>query len=88
MPFSQTFAEPTSIARRFYYDNLVYDLDLMTHLFKVFGRSQVFIGTDYPFDARQTFPVDFLKVLALDTTEVDALRGGNAATFLNFSAEH
>jgi aminocarboxymuconate-semialdehyde decarboxylase len=81
----KTFADPTGIARRFYYDNLVYDVDLMRHLLRVFGRSQIFVGTDYPFDARQTFPVEFLGDLALEKADADAIRGGNAATFLNVS---
>ena len=78
----KTFVEPIGTARRFYYDNLVYDVDLLRHLISVFGTSQILLGTDYPFDARQAFPVDFLERLALGETESDAIRGGNAAAFL------
>jgi aminocarboxymuconate-semialdehyde decarboxylase len=77
------FADPASIARRFYYDNLVYDTDLLAHLIKVFGRSQIFVGTDYPFDARQAFPSAFLDRLPLEQADVKKIRGDNAATFLN-----
>jgi aminocarboxymuconate-semialdehyde decarboxylase len=81
----KSFAEPVKTARRFYYDNLIYDIDLLRHLLKVFGSSQIFLGTDYPFDARQKFPVEFLDQLGLGAPEADALRGGNAAAFLNLS---
>jgi aminocarboxymuconate-semialdehyde decarboxylase len=82
----KTFAEPTGIARRFYYDNLVYDIELMRHLLKVFGRSQIFVGTDYPFDARQAFPVEFIDRLSLEKADADRILGGNAAAFLNLPA--
>ena len=82
----KTFAEPTGIARRFYYDNLVYDIELMRHLLKVFGRSQIFVGTDYPFNARQAFPVKFLDRLSLEKADADRILGGNAAAFLNLPA--
>jgi aminocarboxymuconate-semialdehyde decarboxylase len=81
----KSFLEPVKTARRFYYDNLVYDADLLRHLLKVFGGSQIFLGTDYPFDARQKLPVQFLDQLGLGVTEAEALRGGNAAAFLNLS---
>jgi hypothetical protein len=40
------------------------------------------LGTDYPYDARQAFPVDFAKDLSLSQPVWDGLTGGNAARFL------
>jgi aminocarboxymuconate-semialdehyde decarboxylase len=80
------FAEPMGIARRFYYDNLVYDVELLWYLLKVFGRSQICVGTDYPFDARQAFPLEFLDQLTLQKTDAERILGGNAAAFLNLPA--
>jgi aminocarboxymuconate-semialdehyde decarboxylase len=77
-----SFRSPTEIARKLYYDNLVYDRPLMKHLLEAFGDSQLVLGTDYPYDARQAFPVEFAKELSLSQTVWDALRGGNAARFL------
>jgi aminocarboxymuconate-semialdehyde decarboxylase len=77
-----SFKAPAAIARRFYYDDLVFDHDLLRHLIGVFGLSQVMIGTDYPYDAGQTFPVAFLDAMGLGAGELAALHGGNAARFL------
>ena len=79
----KSFADPARSRGASTYDNLVYDIDLLCHFLKVFGSSQIFVGTDYPFDARQKLPVQFLDRLGLGVTEAEALRGGNAAAFLN-----
>ena len=81
----KSFAEPRSIARQFYYDNLVYDVDFLRHLLTVFGLDRIFLGTDYPFDARQKLPIHFLDRLGLEQPEFDALRSANAAAFLNLA---
>jgi aminocarboxymuconate-semialdehyde decarboxylase len=82
----KSFAEPASMARRFYYDNLVYDADFLRHLIVVFGHSQLLVGTDYPFDARQKFPTRFLDSLSLGQVEADAIGGSNAAAFLKLAS--
>ena len=80
-----SFRSPIEIARKLYYDNLVYDRPLMKHLLETFGDLQIVLGTDYPYDARQAFPVEFAKDLSLSQQAWDRLTGGNAARFLGMS---
>jgi aminocarboxymuconate-semialdehyde decarboxylase len=82
-----SFAQPAEIARKLFYDNLVYDLALMRHIVHVFGRDQIMLGTDYPFDARQSFPVKYAEALGLTPGDWEALKGRNAARFLGLG-EH
>lgn len=81
-----SFRSPTEIARKLFYDNLVYDHEFMRHLIKTFGHGQLMLGTDYPYDARQAFPVTFAQALTLADREWEALKGGNAARFLGLRA--
>ena len=57
----------------------------MKHLLDIFGETQIVLGTDYPYDARQAFPVEFADELSLSEPVWDALKGGNAARFLGLS---
>jgi aminocarboxymuconate-semialdehyde decarboxylase len=81
----KSFVSPRQTARRFYYDNLVYDVDLLRHLLGVFGSSQIMVGTDYPYDARQEFPVKYMDGLGLGEGERNAMRGDNALAFLGLT---
>ena len=79
----QAVAEsPTDIARRLYYDSLVYDPSTLRFLVSVFGERQIIIGTDYPFDIYERDPNGRLNNAGLPITTVDLLRAGNARRFL------
>jgi aminocarboxymuconate-semialdehyde decarboxylase len=80
---SRAFASPAETARRFYYDNIVFDRRLLRHLIDVFGDTQIFVGSDYPFAAGQTDSGRMFEGLGLSDEQLDKLRGGNAARFLN-----
>jgi aminocarboxymuconate-semialdehyde decarboxylase len=80
------FASPGETAGQMFYDNLVYDRPLMRYLIDSFGATQIVMGTDYPFDARQRLPVQFAEGLALGDDAWGALKGGNAARFLGLPA--
>jgi aminocarboxymuconate-semialdehyde decarboxylase len=75
-------ASPVETARRFYYDNLVFDVATMRHLCTVFGKSQIFVGTDYPFGAGQKDPLALVEALGFSEEDIDLIRGDNAARFL------
>ena len=51
MASAHAFDDPQATARRFYYDNLVFDHATVRHLMTLFGVSQIFVGSDYPFAA-------------------------------------
>jgi aminocarboxymuconate-semialdehyde decarboxylase len=78
----QAFADPYATARRFYYDNLVFDQATVRHLMGLFGASQIFVGSDYPFAAGEPHPTRFTRELGLDAADWDAMRSGNAERFL------
>ena len=79
----QAFASPTEMARKAFYDNVVFDRRLLRHLIDCFGDTQIFVGSDYPFGAGQTNSARMFDGLGLSEGQLSALRGGNAARFLN-----
>ncbi len=79
---TQAFASPLQTARRFYYDNVVFDRRLLAHMIETFGESQVFVGSDYPFAGGQDGSADMFSGLTLTDAALAALRGGNAFRFL------
>jgi aminocarboxymuconate-semialdehyde decarboxylase len=73
---------PAAIARRFYYDELVFDPEAVRFLVKQFGASQILVGTDYPFALGEANPLGLLEKAALDVATVSAITSGNAKRFL------
>jgi aminocarboxymuconate-semialdehyde decarboxylase len=71
---------PDTYARRFFYDNLVYDPIYADYLSKTFSPGQVFSGTDYPFTIRETDPAGFID--QADPDQLAALRFEAASRFL------
>ncbi len=76
---------PTDIARRLYYDLLVYDAATLAFLVAVFGERQIMIGTDYPFDIFERDPIGVLRATGLPDATLDLLRTENARRFLQLS---
>jgi aminocarboxymuconate-semialdehyde decarboxylase len=79
----EAFASPAATARRMYYDNIVYQSPLLKYLIDTFGVTQIFVGSDYPFTAGQKNSAKMFDGLGLSPDDLAALRGGNAARFLN-----
>lgn len=74
---------PIEYARRFFYDNLVYDAGYFAHLANEFAPGQVFCGTDYPYVIMEGDPAGFIARSAiLDRTAVES---GAAERFLGLS---
>ncbi len=75
---------PEVTARRFYYDELVFSPRAMDFVIDTFGKSQIVVGTDYPFAMGDFTP---LKSMAhLDAATVEALTSVNARRFLGLPA--
>ena len=74
---------PLELARRLYYDTLVYDTPTLKYLIDTFGIEQLLVGTDYPFVIREKSPGDRLVELNLSTSDLALLQSGNARRFLN-----
>ena len=74
---------PLELARRLYYDTLVYDTPTLKYLIDTFGIEQLLVGTDYPFIIREKSPGGRLQELAIDEHQLELLQSKNALRFLN-----
>jgi aminocarboxymuconate-semialdehyde decarboxylase len=72
---------PEVTARRFYYDQLVFDPKAIEFVLNTFGKTQILIGTDYPYAMGDFTPLETMKSLDRDT--VAAIGSANARRFLN-----
>jgi aminocarboxymuconate-semialdehyde decarboxylase len=79
-------ADPTRIARRMYFDDLVYDAASIHRLIDVFGASQILVGSDYPFAITDDAPADRVESLNLPIETRAMLRSLNARRWLGLEA--
>jgi aminocarboxymuconate-semialdehyde decarboxylase len=77
---------PATIARRFYYDELVFEPRAVRFLVDTFGQSQIVLGTDYPFALGDWSPLKTLEAAGLDAETLAAITAGNAKRFLGLPA--
>ena len=73
---------PDVIAKRFYYDELVFEPKAIRFLVETFGSSQICVGTDYPFALGDWKPVQTLDKTGLDKNVLAAITSKNARRFL------
>jgi aminocarboxymuconate-semialdehyde decarboxylase len=72
---------PDSALRRFYYDTVTHDQDLLADLARYAGPEQLLLGSDRPFDMGTDQPVSEVRALGLGAAE-ELVLGGNAARLL------
>jgi aminocarboxymuconate-semialdehyde decarboxylase len=73
---------PATIARRFFYDALVFDPLAVRFVIDSFGSSQICVGSDYPYAMADKDPLGTLEKAGLDASVLAAIRSGNARRFL------
>jgi len=73
---------PLEMARRFYYDSLVYNAALLEQQIALFGATQTMIGTDYPFIILDKDPQGRIDALSVDDATKTLLRRDNARRWL------
>jgi aminocarboxymuconate-semialdehyde decarboxylase len=73
---------PAVTAKRFYYDQLVFDPGAVQFIISTFGKSQVLIGTDYPFAMSDLHPMKTLELAGLHGETLVAVSSTNAKRFL------
>jgi aminocarboxymuconate-semialdehyde decarboxylase len=73
---------PEAIARRFYYDALVFNPRSVRFLAESFGGSQLCVGSDFPFNMGDPDPRGTLEKSGLDAATLAAITSGNARRFL------
>ena len=73
---------PAVTAKRFYYDNVLFDTDSIRFLAGRFGAGQVLVGSDYPFALGEQDPLGMLRKAGLDEKTVALIGSTNAKRFL------
>jgi aminocarboxymuconate-semialdehyde decarboxylase len=73
---------PATIAKRFFYDELVFEPKAVRFLLESFGSSQIVLGTDYPFALGDTRPLETLGKAGLDEKTLAGITSSNARRFL------
>ncbi|HJV29759.1 MAG TPA: amidohydrolase family protein [Gaiellaceae bacterium] len=68
--------------RRFHYDTVVHDEDVLRELVDFAGADRVLCGSDYPFDMGAERPAGIVRALGLPAEEEAAILGGNALRLL------
>jgi aminocarboxymuconate-semialdehyde decarboxylase len=77
---------PDASLRRFYYDTVTHDADLLAGLVRYAGPGQVLLGSDRPFDMGTDDPVGEVRGLGLGP-EAGLILGGNAARLLGLAGD-
>jgi aminocarboxymuconate-semialdehyde decarboxylase len=82
----QTFHPPgrdvIGALRRFLYDTVVHDADVLRALVDFAGADRVVCGSDYPFDMGVERPAELVRALRLPPDDEAAILGGNALRLL------
>jgi aminocarboxymuconate-semialdehyde decarboxylase len=73
---------PATIARRFYYDELVFEPKAIRFLVETFGETQIVVGTDYPFALGDWTPLRTLEKSGLAERVIAEITSTNARRFL------
>jgi aminocarboxymuconate-semialdehyde decarboxylase len=73
---------PAVTAKRFYYDNVLFDSDSVKFLINRFGAGQVLVGSDYPFALGEQDPLGRLRNAGLDEKTIALIGSTNAKRFL------
>jgi aminocarboxymuconate-semialdehyde decarboxylase len=73
---------PDDSIRRFHFDTLTHDDELLRALIDYAGPERVLLGSDYPFDMGDARHVDTVRSLGLAPEVEDAILAGNAERML------
>ncbi|MSQ51426.1 MAG: amidohydrolase [Betaproteobacteria bacterium] len=72
--------EPSQYMRRFFYDTVVYNVDMLEFLARKIGPDRIVLGSDYPVGEENM--VAFVKGAKLSSAAKQMILGGNAARLL------
>lgn len=74
---------PEDSIRRFFFDTVTHDAQLLCELVAFAGAEQVVLGSDYPFDMADSHPLETLRSAGLEPEAEAAIAAGNAARLLS-----
>ena len=82
-PEAKMSKPPTSYVRRFYYDTITHNDQILMNLIRQMGADRIILGSDYPADMSCTRPVHMVERLTeLSASERELILGGNTARLL------
>ncbi len=74
---------PTTYLKKFYFDTIAFDPEMLRNLIDKYGPQQVLLGTDYPFDMGEEDPVGLINsVPRLSAADKQKIMGETAARLL------
>ena len=74
---------PTSYLKKFFFDTITFDPQMLRNLIDKFGAAQVLLSTDYPFDMGEEDPVGLINsVSRLSAADKQKIMGETAARLL------
>ena len=74
---------PSEYLKRFTYDTISYNEELMDDLIKLVGIDRIMMGSDFCFDIAYEEPVKFVNGMkSLDDAQREKILWGNAARYL------
>ena len=76
---------PTSYLRRMYFDTTVFTPHQLEYLVRTFGADHIVLGTDYPYDMAEYYPIDHVTGTSLSEAEKAAVAGGTAMKLFGLS---
>ena len=76
---------PATTAKRFYYDELVFDPSAVRFVMQTFGETQILIGTDYPFPLGEQEPGSGIDALELPEADQERLFHKTALEWLGLA---
>lgn len=79
----RTAERPSDVARRFYYDSMVFDPRGLRFAIDYLGADRIVLGTDFPAMARPAQLADLLAPLDLSEDDIARISSGNAQTYLS-----
>jgi aminocarboxymuconate-semialdehyde decarboxylase len=74
--------------RRFHYDTITHDPELLRALVDYVGAEHVVLGSDYPFDMADARPVETVRSCRFDAAQEQAILAGNASRLLDSDRAH
>jgi aminocarboxymuconate-semialdehyde decarboxylase len=78
---------PTEYLRKVYFDGLVFTPHQLDYLIALYGADHILMGTDYPFDMGEYFPIEHLMTTrSLSKEQRAAVAGGTAAKLFGIPA--
>lgn len=84
---SRLTESPEESLKRFYFDTITHDPELLSELVDYAGADHVLLGSDYPFDMGVARPAEMVRDLGLPARDEAKILGENAAELVNWRSD-